>query len=281
MSEEVNKTKGFKYFFQELFGSKTDFSSREADSIIKKGQEDGLLSESEAEILKGVFYLETTRVDEIMVPRVDMVFLSALASVEEIVETYTANRYGKMPLYGDNVDDVVGILNVKDILPFWNILKNTDVSYRAIDFASLPHFIPESKTVMETIRDLQKRHISVAMVVDEYGGICGMVTIEDLVEEIVGEIQDSRDLEEEDYIVESPGVFVVNARMEIADFNELFNLDIQSEDYHTVGGYVLNHQEKIPKKGDQFIIDYLKFEVIDATRQRIVKLKIQSIAEDN
>ncbi len=276
MSEEENKSKGVMYFLKELLSNKTDLSGKEAEMIINRGKEEGIITEGEAEILKGVFYLESTKVDEIMVPRVDMVFLSVLSSLDEIIETYTNFRFGKIPLYGNNIDDVIGILKVKDIIPFLNIIKKSDLSYRAVDFAFLPHFIPESKTVLETIRDLQKRHLSIAMVVDEYGGICGMVTLEDLIEEIIGEIEDSRIQDEEDFIDEGAGSYLVNARMEIADFNELFNLDLHSEDYNTVGGYVLDYQEKIPKKGEKFTIRKLEFEVVDATRQRIIKLRIKN-----
>lgn len=275
MNEENQKSRGILDFLKDLLKNKVDGSEKKAEEIINKSLIDGKITENEADILKSVFLLESTRVDEIMVPRVDMIFLSVLADISEVIETYTINRYSKIPLYGDNFDDVVGILNIKDIVPFLNEFKKSETIFRSVDFASLPYFIPESKSVIETLRDLQKKHLSMALVVDEYGGICGMITLEDLLEEIVGEIQDSRTQEEEDFIEEQPGVILVNARMEISDFNKLYDLDIQSEDYHTVGGYILNNQEKIPVERDKFKIGKLKFEIVDATSQRILKIRIK------
>lgn len=273
MNGESNKRKKIIEFIRELIKNRKENKEKEAETVINKGKESGIISEAEADILKGVMYLTSTRVEEIMVPRVETVFLPATAGIDEIIEAYTLHRFGKIPLYGDTIDDVVGILKIKDVIPFLHEILETP--YKAIDFACLPHFIPESKTVLETIKDLQERHLSIAMVVDEYGGVCGIVTLEDLVEEIIGEIEDTREQEEEDFTVEEDGSYLVNARMEFSDFNELLNLNLESEDYNTVGGFVLDKQEKIPKKGEKFSDGNLEFEVIDATRQKIIKLRVK------
>ncbi|MBN1149903.1 CBS domain-containing protein [candidate division WOR-3 bacterium] len=273
MDGKTTRRKKIIEFIRELIKNRKENKQKEAETIIEQGKESGIISEAEADILKGVIYLTSTRVEEIMVPRVETVFLPATAIVEEIIENYTLHRFGKIPLYGNNIDDVVGILKVKDVIPFLHEIM--EVPYKAIDFALLPHFIPESKTVLETIKDLQERHLSIAMVVDEYGGVCGIVTLEDLIEEIIGEIEDSREGEEDDYIEQEDGWYLVNARMEFSDFNELLGLNLESEDYNTVGGFVLDNQEKIPKKGDEFSAHGLDFEVVEATRQKIIKLRVR------
>lgn len=246
-------------------------SEEDLQELIAEGEEKGLITETEEQMIKSIFELGDMSVSEVMVPRIDMVCASADQDLEEITDIMIEKGYSRIPIYDGSVDNIVGIVHTKDILNFKGSLKGLP----AIDVVRLPHFIPESKQVMGTMRELQKNKLSISIVLDEYGGVCGLVTIEDLVEEIVGELQDEFDKEEAPYTVLRDGGYLVNARIELDTFNKLFDTNFQDADVNTLSGLILKKLERIPNKGELFKIDNFNMKIIEASKQRIYKVLVK------
>lgn len=246
-------------------------SEEDLQELIAEGEEKGLITETEEQMIKSIFEIGDMNVSEVMVPRIDMVCARADQDLEEITDIMIERGYSRIPIYDGSVDNIVGIVHAKDILIFKGSLKGLP----AIEVVRLPHFIPESKQVMDTMRELQKNKLSISIVLDEYGGVCGLVTIEDLVEEIVGELQDEFDKEEAPYTVLRDGGYLVNARMDLDTFNKLFDTTFQDADVNTLSGLILKKLERIPNKGDLFKIDTFNMKIIEASQQRIYKVLVK------
>jgi putative hemolysin len=246
-------------------------SEEDLQELIAEGEEKGLITETEEQMIKSIFEIGDMSVSEVMVPRIDMVCARADQDLEEITDIMIEKGYSRIPIYDGSVDNIVGIVHAKDILIFKGSLKGLS----AIEVVRLPHFIPESKQVMDTMRELQKNKLSISIVLDEYGGVCGLVTIEDLVEEIVGELQDEFDKEEAPYTVLKDGGYLVNARMELDTFNKLFDASFQDTDVNTLSGLILKKLERIPNKGELFKIDTFNMKIIEASKQRIYKVLVK------
>lgn len=246
-------------------------SEEDLQELIAEGEEKGLITETEEQMIKSIFEIGDMSVSEVMVPRIDMVCARADQDLEEITDIMIEKGYSRIPIYDGSVDNIVGIVHANDILIFKGSLKGLP----AIEVVRLPHFIPESKQVMDTMRELQQNKLSISIVLDEYGGVCGLVTIEDLVEEIVGELQDEFDKEEAPYTVLKDGGYLVNARMELDTFNELFDTSFQDADVNTLSGLILKKLERIPNKGELFKIDTFNMKIIEASKQRIYKVLVK------
>ncbi|HID92788.1 MAG TPA: HlyC/CorC family transporter [bacterium (Candidatus Stahlbacteria)] len=225
-------------------------------------------------MIKSIFEIGDMSIKEVMVPRIDMVCARADQDLEEVTDIIIEKGYSRIPIYDGSIDNIVGIVHAKDILKFKGSLKGLP----AIEVVRLPYFIPESKQVMDAMRELQKNKLSISIVLDEYGGVCGLVTMEDLVEEIVGELQDEFDKEEVPYKVLRDGGYLVNARMELDTFNRLFDANFQDADVNTLSGLILKQLERIPKTGETFKIDNFNMKIIEASQQRIYKVLVHTDA---
>ena len=229
-------------------------------------------ADGEHAMIHRIIELEDKTVHEIMSPRIDIVAVPGDATVAEIVDIAEEMGYSRIPVYEENIDNIIGILYVKDLLP---LLKGERLGVTARELARPAYFIPESKRIDDLLRELRQNKIHIAIVVDEYGGTAGLVTIEDLLEEIVGEIQDEYDTEEERVQLLSDHEAVFDAGVSIDDVNRLLGLALEADGYDTLGGLVYHQLGKVPETGDQFTVDGLRVTVLSTEGRRIEKVKIE------
>ncbi len=248
-------------------------TEEELKMLVSVGEEEGVLEEEEREMIHGIFEMGDMLVRELMVPRTDLVAIEVNEPVEKAVELVTKHGHTRIPVYEGNLDHIVGVLYAKDLLRA--VVRGEHKTLREI--ARKPYFTPESNKVQDVLRDLRKNRVHMAIVVDEYGGTAGAVTIEDILEEIVGPIQDEYDIGEEDEIqFISPNEVVLDGRVSVDDVNELLKLNIAADDYDTIGGYVLNQLGAAPKVGATLKLGNAELRVEAVQGTRIKKVRIRS-----
>lgn len=231
------------------------------------------IEEEEREMIRGVIHLADRTAREIMVPRIDIVAADVDASLDDVLRLITTRGYSRIPVYEDTIDNIVGVVYAKDLIKLLAQGKRAPIR----EIMRPPHFVPESKRVDELLAELRNSRVHIAIVVDEYGGTAGLVTIEDLLEEIVGEIQDEYDVEEATIERVSEDEAIVDARVSLDAVNDLFDLDLESEDYDTIGGFVYHHLGKVPAPGDEFQADGLSLQVLSVAGRRIRKLRVKKL----
>src|SRR5690606_16488472 len=254
-------------------------SSEELQYLLDKGKESGALNNAEHELIKNVFDFNERIVKNIMVPRTKIVAIEVTDTTDEFIETVMEEGYSRIPIYDDNIDQIVGVVHTKDILPL--VARGQEVVLK--DIMRKPYFIPETKKINDLMAEFQLKRIQIAFVLDEFGGTAGMVTLEDIVEELVGEIQDEYD--EETPVVEqiSETEFMVDAGASVHDANGYLPLELpESSDYDTVAGLVSHIFEKIPEVGETVEEFGYVFTIIKKTQQNIefVKLDLVERADD-
>jgi CBS domain containing-hemolysin-like protein len=207
-----------------------------------------------------------------MVPRIDMTALKVEASIEEALDVVVQSGYSRIPVYEGAIENIVGILNGKDLLL---LLKDDDGSHRSLrDLLRPAHFVPETNKVGEVLEELQRERIQMAVVVDEYGGTAGLVTVEDALEEIVGEIEDEYDAVEPFFEMLSDREAIFNARMDLDDVNRMMNTDLPTNDSDTLGGLVYSVLGGVPKVGDRVVLDGVRITVLSLLGRRIKKVRV-------
>ncbi|RLG57759.1 MAG: hemolysin, partial [Candidatus Hydrothermarchaeota archaeon] len=236
--------------------------------LVEMGEKEGVIEKEEKEMIKGVFEVGDMVAKEVMIPRVDMVCIEVNESIDEALKLIRETGFSRIPVYEGNRDNIVGILYAKDII------RHLNKKIKIKDIMRPPFFIPETKSLRELLREMQKLKLHMAIVVDEYGGTAGLVTLEDIIEEIVGEIMDEVDEEEELIRRIDENTWLVNARARIEEVNEILNLEIPEDEFETIGGFVFNKLGKIPKIGDYIEIDGVKITVEKMKDKRIRKVRI-------
>lgn len=256
-------------------GEQTFSSTQEIRTLIAMGEEEGVLEEEEREMLHSVIDFGELMAKEVMIPRTDMVALSAQATVNEAVKQAVDSGFSRLPVYEGDVDHVVGVVFAKDLLAHLAAGKG-DVAVTEVQRD--PLFVPESNTLDDVLRELQEKRTHMALVVDEYGGTSGLVTMEDLLEEIVGEIFDEYDLRRESVRILDEQTAVVDARVHVDDVNDKFGTEIpEDEVFETVAGFVFHNLGRIPKEGETFEAHGLKVTVEKAIARRILRVRIVKI----
>jgi CBS domain containing-hemolysin-like protein len=243
------------------------------DALIEAGQEEGIIQETDRDLIQSVVEFSGKTVREAMKPRPEMVAVSTDATVEQVVELLRAKPVSRLPVYEGSIHNIKGILHAQDLLqvPDSEARTRTVASVMRKDV----HFVPESKLGSDLLREMQKSNIRMAIVVDEYGGVAGLVTIEDLVEEIVGEIGD--DHERAQLVQENDHSYVVPGSMDVDRLDELFGRRPEGHESSTIAGLVSELAGRIPKKGEVVEDDGLKFEVVDATDRRVERVRITTV----
>jgi CBS domain containing-hemolysin-like protein len=237
-------------------------------------ESNGGIEEPERQMIRGIINLEETSVHEIMVPRIDVLAVDTEATLDDVTQIIMDKGYSRVPLYEETIDNIVGVLYAKDIMKY--LAGGGDRSTANLrDLARPPFFVPESKRVDELLADMRVNRVHMGIVVDEYGGTAGLVTIEDMLEEIVGEIEDEYDREEPTVEKISEREVVVDGRVSIDDLNELLGLELEGEDYDTVGGFVYQHLGKIPVVGDEVQAEGLQMRVLSVVGRRIKKVRVK------
>lgn len=240
-----------------------------------EGDEEQEKSEREERqtMIKGIAELDEMTVREVMVPRIDVDFVNSDISLDEFYSLILKNGYSRYPVYEDNYDNVIGVLYAKDLLRK-GILENFSVK----DLMRTPYFVPDSKHLDDLLRDFKRIKVHIAIVVDEYGGVAGIVCLEDILEVIVGEIQDEFDEDEEPEIKKiSDNKYLVDSRTNIEDLNEMLSLKLNDDDFETIGGYVFELFGRIPLKGEEVGYDNLIFKVTDIDGHKINNIEISII----
>lgn len=265
-------------------GRNGDGTLRENLSELIEESEDerGSFNREERSMLTNILKLHRLRVDGVMVPRPDIVAIGADAPLDKVVETMREAFHSRLPVYRDTLDHVLGFVHIKDILAYWRGRADFDL----VGIAHEVMFVPPTMSVLDLLLRMRERRIHMALVVDEFGGTDGLVTIEDLVEEIVGEIEDEHDRTEEPAIEERPdGTLVADARADIDEFEARVGVDLlpeeRDEDVETLGGFVFSLFGRVPQRGELIVHPSgLEFEVLDADPRRVKRLRIRGLGRD-
>jgi len=228
------------------------------------------LEEEQQQMIRGVVELSDTTVKEVMVPRTDTVFIPADVSKDELFEYLSENEHSRYPVYQDTVDQVIGVLHVKDVLKA--LVNDKPINIR--ELARKPFFVPVSKHIDDLLRELKRKKVHIAIVVDEYGGVSGIVSMEDIIEEIIGDIQDEFDQETEDVVELEKGSWLCDARVNLEALAEETNLDLPIDDFDTLGGFVFDLFGKIPVKNEKIGYKEYDFIIQEMDGHKINSIKI-------
>jgi CBS domain containing-hemolysin-like protein len=256
--------------------NRADRDDAERDDLgafLDLAEEEGLVSESEEALLRGVADLDETTVREVMTPRVDVIAIDAKESLAQLRRLIAEHRFSRIPVVTDDLDHVVGLVNLKDLLA---ALQDQLDEEPVTSIVRPAFFVPESKRVSELLGEFQRRREQMAIVVDEYGGTAGLATLEDVLEEIVGEIQDEDEPEERLVKIRADGA-IVAGKAEIEDVEEAIGRPIQEGEFHTIGGMVFTHLGRVPEPGERFDCADLHIEILEADDRRIHRIRITTL----
>ncbi|HEY0174117.1 MAG TPA: hemolysin family protein [Pyrinomonadaceae bacterium] len=258
--------------------SDDDDNGGDIQALIDVGEEEGILEEEERERIQTIIEYGETLAGEVMTPRTDIVALPLGANVREARDAMVESKYSRLPVYRGQIDDVVGIIYVRDLLACWAEGREDDPIEPLLRPA---YFVPETKSVDELFEEMQKVHVQLALVIDEYGGLAGLLTVEDILEEIVGEIEDE-DIEGEEVveIVEGDdGSYDVLGSTEVGKIERLFDLEIEDDDFTTIAGLVINESGRVPAPGTRLNLRGLDVEVLEADERRVNRLRLRRTRE--
>ena len=248
---------------------------REIKQLIDVGEEEGLLSEDEGEMIQSILSFRDTLAREIMVPRTDAVFISADTPIEKLLQLVIQEGHSRFPVHSGSSDNIIGILHVKDLLTFWSE-EHLDLK----DIIRAPYFIPETKKISHLLRELRDKKSHMAIVIDEYGGTAGLVTIEDIIEEIIGEIHDEHDNDEILMVATDEGDLVVDARLEIEKLVEHFNLEVPKGNFESVGGFIISLLGRVPQPQETITHAPLEMTIESADARKIRKVRVRVRKEE-
>lgn len=242
----------------------------ELRTIVEVSHEEGVIESDEKKMIYNVFDFGDSVAKDIMVPRIDMTFIDVDATFSEVIEVFREVKYTRYPVYEETTDNVIGIINIKDLL-----LTENQKKFCIRDYLREPLYTYEFKKTAELMVELRKTQNNIAIVLDEYGATAGLITLEDMLEEIVGEIRDEYDEDEEDLIRRiGPREYVVEAAMKLDDLNDQLGLDLESEDYDSIGGFIIGLLDHLPEEGEEVTHKTLRFVVDKVDRNRIDKIHL-------
>ncbi len=249
---------------------------KELQQVIDESEERGLIDHDEGDMIEGIFDLKQTVAREIMIPRTQIVAVPRNCPMDQLLTTIIQSGHSRIPVYKDNVDQIIGILNAKDLLPFW---LDQEKKFEIDKICREPFFVPETKRINDLLNELRSKKSHLAVIVDEYGGTSGIVTIEDIIEEIIGEIRDEHDIEEDEFIPQDDGSVLVNAWTNLDDFEERFQIKVPREGYDTVGGFIIHLLGKVPRKGEEIIFEGLNMRIQTADAKRVARVLVTTCLE--
>jgi magnesium and cobalt transporter len=246
----------------------------EVEALIEVGERDGILEAKEGEMMRSIVDLDATRVREIMTPRTDIVAVPTTSTVGQARDAVLKAGHSRLPVYRETIDDIVGVLYARDLLRAW---EDGAADRPITPYMREAMFVPETLSVADLLSEMRlKTHI--ALVVDEYGGVAGLITLEDLLEEIVGDIRDEHDLDEEALVrAEADGSWVIDAAAHVEELEQRFGVEFEDRDFDTVGGLVVSHLGRVPEEGERLAIQNLEIEVLQADRRRIRRVRVRAV----
>lgn len=270
-------TKSTNFFVNLMFGSEGEnedqITEEEIRMMINVGEEKGIFRKDETEMINSIFQFDDTTVSDVMTPRPDMVTLDVQSSFEEALKVISEEKYSRIPVYEENIDNIIGVLYTKDLIDYM-AFKSENEKFNLRDFIKEPYFVTEYMKIDTLLKEMQRRSTHISIVIDEYGTTAGLITIEDMVEEIVGNIYDEYDEKEEEIAVKGDHEFEIDGGINMAELNELLNSDY-AENYDTVSGLVLDYLGRFPKKGESINIGDYIFTILEIDNKRIKKILIK------
>ena len=248
------------------------------EALIDVGEAEGIIEEEERELIQSAIEFGDTRVGEVMTPRTEIVALPNNATVRQARDVIIESRHSRLPVYRDQIDNIEGIVYVRDLLPLLSLGKSDSP---LTPFIRPVYFVPETKPVAKQLQEMQKARTYMSIVIDEYGGVAGLVTVEDILEEIVGEIEDEDISGQElaEIVSAGDGVYEVLGSTEIGKIERLFDMEIEADDFTTIAGLVMAEKGSVPQVGEQLTFRGLEVEVLDADQKRIARLRLKQAPE--
>lgn len=249
-------------------------TKKQIEKILDEVEEQGIIDEEQGEMIQNILVLKETSVSEIMVPKGDIVALPGTATLDELATVFMKEGYSRVPIYEESLDNIIGIVYAKDMLNYW------DAHDKIRDIRQLMHpayFIPEGKKLMDLLKEFREKQTKIAIIIDEYGNVDGLITIGDILEEIVGDVISEEGEEiEEDIVQKEEGIYAVDPKMSIDEFAEFFEVSIPEGDYDTVAGFITSKMERIPETGETFEYSGIVFEIVGADKRRIHRLLVHA-----
>ena len=266
---------GVSSVFIKLFGgdpkaSEPFITQEELKTMVGVSEEEGVLEDVEKEMIFNVFDFVDAQVKDVMIQRVDIVAINKDSSYKEILEIIRKEQFSRIPIYDDTIDNIVGVLNVKDLI----VQEKNNLQFNVLDYAREPFYTFEFKKIKEVLNEMKKTRNHMAIVLDEYGGTVGIITIEDLIEEIVGDIEDEYDDHNEMIKVVKEDEYIVDGSAKLDDISDLIGVNMESEELDSVGGLIIEELRRIPEEHEEVVIDNIKFVVEEVEKNRIKKVRI-------
>lgn len=266
---------GISSVFIKLFGgdpkaSEPFITQEELKTMVGVSEEEGVLEDVEKEMIFNVFDFVDAQVKDVMIQRVDIVAINKDSSYKEILEIIRKEQFSRIPIYDDTIDNIVGVLNVKDLI----VQEKNNLQFNVLDYAREPFYTFEFKKIKEVLNEMKKTRNHMAIVLDEYGGTVGIITIEDLIEEIVGDIEDEYDEHNEIIKVVKEDEYIVDGSAKLDEISDLIGVNMESEELDSVGGLIIEEIGRIPQEHEEVIIDHIKFVVEEVEKNRIKKVRI-------
>lgn len=266
-------------FIKLILGSnsneESDITEEEIRTMINVGEEKGIFREMETKMINSIFEFDDTTVLDVMTPRPDIISLNITSTFEETINVITEEKYSRIPVYKDNIDNIVGVLYSKDIIDYM-AFKTEKEEFHLSNFIREPFFVTEYIKIDELLKEMQKKNIHICIVIDEYGTTAGIATIEDMIEQIVGNIYDEYDEEEQEVKIKSDNEYEVDGGINMAELNELLDTDYQ-ENYDTVSGLILDTLRRFPKEGESIEIGSFSFKILSIKKKRILRIQIRRV----
>jgi CBS domain containing-hemolysin-like protein len=244
----------------------------EAPAVAAPPETESVQEGQARELLRNLADFRETMVREVMTPRPDIIAISAEASIEQLLALFREQQYSRVPVYKETLDNVQGFVFVKDL-----IQRPQATTGPITPLVRPAHFVPETKRVPDLLKEFQRRRVQIAIVVDEYGGTAGLVTVEDLLEEIVGEIRDEYDVEVERIVDEGHGTFLFSGSAHVEEMEDLMKVEVEGDGFETVGGYLLSRLGRVPAVGEHLEVDGLGVEIVDTQRRRITRVRMSRL----
>lgn len=275
MSEEqpVKLLKWLKKFFRKVSHAReTEDIEKEIQELIDEGEEEGIITQDEGDMIQGIFSFRDTIAREVMIPRIDVVAVKADEPIEEVVKTIVESGHSRIPVYEETLDNMVGIVHAKDLLKYWG-----QQGVAASQFVRPPYYVPETTKISVVFKELRSRKSHMAVVLDEYGGTAGILTLEDIIEEIIGDIMDEYDNEEVWIVPNQDGSVTVDARLDVEDLEDYLGVDLPEGKFESVGGLIISLLGRVPVKGEKIVVGGIEMEILHATDRKIEKVIVRPL----
>lgn len=271
--QPIRLLRWLKRFFRKVSHAReTEDIEKEIQQLIDEGEEEGVITEDEGEMIQGIFSFRDTIAREVMVPRTDVTALKADEPIEEVVRTIVESGHSRIPIYEETLDNIIGIVHAKDLLKYWG-----QTGIEASKFVRPPYYVPETTKISVVFHELRSRKSHMAIVLDEYGGTSGILTLEDIIEEIIGDIMDEYDNEEVWIVPNQDGSLTVDARLDVEDLEDYLRVDLPEGKFESVGGLIISLLGRVPHVGEKVVIDGIEMEVLLATDRKIEKVIVRRI----